>query len=1182
LKKIINNKKVALSILVLMLFQMYSLSTFAGSARISNGTGGTPYDISSLSSGQVLCIDTDELVTLTGEKDIKLICETNVDLVLNNISIRHTDGDDTTPGSCAIKFLEGTGSSRIRVEGENNLQSGNSQPSILMPGTTLDIVGVGTLNAIGGDHSTGFGDGISGLGSTINISGGTIFAKGDGRDFGSNDSVTTGAATRISVASNDTLVFLHNKNNIASYTLSDRLIYENSKAQSTYSSVSFPTEWSDDSRIIGAFLSPVAVNPITVTGVYNIENYAEGTVLEISPIDENQQITLTGEKKLQLKGTKNSVNLIFDNVKIEHLKDSMANECALSFTGVNNTLILKEGSNSKLTSGYSQAGIKVETATELLIDGEGTLEVIGGEGGTGIGASMETPTSVNGRDAGRITIRGGRVSSTGGNGSAGIGGSVGGLIAGNGGVITISGDAHVTAQGGYAAAGIGGGYTTAGNGRLNGHGGIITIIDDAVVRATGGDYGVGIGGGCSMTFGTYPTGSPAGTINIGGNSMVRAFGNGASAGIGGGTSKYGGEGGIITITGGTVIAKAGDLGGAGIGGGSSDGDDGIGGEGGIITITGGTVIASGTHSGAGIGGGCGISASTSGQGGSGGTLVIKDSASVFANGGSEEGAMDVGDATNVGLTFSGIISDRRKGTLEVGGNEVKLFVKKGLIPSAEQLTIGSMYAYFRDLSLVSGIIYETTMPTEWTGTTDAYLKRYMATFSAGNHGVLNGSGTTIDIRANENGKVTPPSITPHSGYKFKEWKYRIGTQWYTSSDVSLASLVLDDSMDCIAIYESTSPPSNNNSTSSSSSSKKDKEDKGQSQSRPIKDYIEVNDKEVIKDKGGQKTTVIDIRNKSKISNNFFKTIKRGDKIVARGKDYSVNFVADKETVQINNNVMDLEVTSKEIQGKVEVHFNYEGDFPLKTQLTMALDKEIIKGKDTPVYIYELDEATGQTNIIGYVQSNDGQITFDVPHGGNYFIDETMIVPSGLFKKDIDKISYVSGYGSGKFGADDLLTRAQTTQMIYNIMKTSDKIQNNKFEDIEMWAKDAILQVENKGFVEGYNDKTFKPNVSLTKSDFVGIIIDVFDLHDVQSYKTSDLTDVMANLESEELEIAFKLGLLDGLEENFDPNKTITRAEAVCIINCLIGRNKVEVASENPFVDIDESHWAYEEILKAVQ
>lgn len=180
---------------------------------------------------------------------------------------------------------------------------------------------------------------------------------------------------------------------------------------------------------------------------------------------------------------------------------------------------------------------------------------------------------------------------------------------GTGGSLEITGDGQLNVNGGWSAAGIGGGKgsgtgsITISGGTINatsgdygagiggGKGGAASYITitDADVTARGGDRGAGIGGGDGMDGGS----SSCSNVTITG-STVNAYGGKNAAGIGGG---YGGSGSNITVNSGTVYASGGSDA-AGVGGGWS-------GSGSYITMHGGSVVAVGEGGGAGFGGGYG-------------------------------------------------------------------------------------------------------------------------------------------------------------------------------------------------------------------------------------------------------------------------------------------------------------------------------------------------------------------------------------------------------------------------------------------------------------------------------------------------------------------------------------------------------------------------------------------------
>lgn len=272
----------------------------------------------------------------------------------------------------------------------------------------------------------------------------------------------------------------------------------------------------------------------------------------------------------------NTAKVTLDNVNIDVYGSSKA---ALTVTGDGNTEIELNGDNT-LISGRGHAGLEKAddvshgslTIKDDLNNNDskkeegqpgdvGSLNVVGKGGGAGIGGRKGSYDDTC-QDTSNITITGGCIKAgpvdenleyyTGKyqdmwgeyNSGAGIGGASSYGDAKN---ITITGNADVTAAGGYYSAGIGGSeYGNATN---------ITISGNAEVTASGShSAGAGIGGG-EDGMGT--------DILIKDDAKVTAYAGYGSAGIGGG--RY--RGGSVKISGSADVTAFGAQGGAGIGSG---------------------------------------------------------------------------------------------------------------------------------------------------------------------------------------------------------------------------------------------------------------------------------------------------------------------------------------------------------------------------------------------------------------------------------------------------------------------------------------------------------------------------------------------------------------------------------------------------------------------------------------
>ena len=177
--------------------------------------------------------------------------------------------------------------------------------------------------------------------------------------------------------------------------------------------------------------------------------------------------------KLVIKGDSGTAA----NVYLKDLHITVSSGAAVSVSGDVDLYI--EGS-SVLQSGENCAGIQKEDDGQLTIDGTGSLESVGGEGGAGIGGA-------SGKPGNNITINGGTITASG-KAGYGWGAGIGGGKGQGGSNITIRGG-NVKAIPGAEAAGIGGGF--------KGNGTDISIEGGTVYAESGGGSGgtAAIGGG---------------------------------------------------------------------------------------------------------------------------------------------------------------------------------------------------------------------------------------------------------------------------------------------------------------------------------------------------------------------------------------------------------------------------------------------------------------------------------------------------------------------------------------------------------------------------------------------------------------------------------------------------------------------------------------------------------------
>ena len=301
-----------------------------------------------------------------------------------------------------------------------------------------------------------------------------------------------------------------------------------------------------------------------------INDHADTTGVTITSNGEETSNTITVNT-----AENQTTNVTLQDVNIK--EDQWSGGAAMTINGKGDTEIELNGDNT-LISGNHHAGLEKAgdvSQGSLTIkddknnngsdkakdeDGDiGTLIAAGGYDGAGIGGRKKEEGEESDACASTsdITITGGQIKAGSlietnkeypqtEQGGAGIGGAAGGGNATN---ITITGNADVSAAGGYYSAGIGGGN--------DGNATNITISGNAKVAAAGSNSGgAGIGGG------DYGVGE---NIRITDHADVTAYGGNQGAGIGGGPYR----GGSVEISGNAKVFAKGANSGAGIGSGYS-------------------------------------------------------------------------------------------------------------------------------------------------------------------------------------------------------------------------------------------------------------------------------------------------------------------------------------------------------------------------------------------------------------------------------------------------------------------------------------------------------------------------------------------------------------------------------------------------------------------------------------
>lgn len=187
-------------------------------------------------------------------------------------------------------------------------------------------------------------------------------------------------------------------------------------------------------------------------------------------------------------------------------------------------------------------------------------------------------------------------------------------------------------------------------------------------------------------------------------------------------------------------------------------------------------------------------------------------------------------------------------------------------------------------------------------------------------------------------------------------------------------------------------------------------------------------------------------------------------------------------------------------------------------------------------------------------------------------------------------NYVIGYTDGTIRPNNDISRAEVATIFFRLLTDEAREQYDKttssFSDIKdgAWCCRAVSTLTNMGIIKGYTDGTFQPNKSITRAELATIIARFAKL-DVNTKTFSDITGHWAQ---KSIELAAGNGWINGYEDGtFRPNNNITRAETFAMINRVLDRQTESVSDLLPTSDmnmwsdnLNENAWYYKDVQEA--
>ena len=288
-------------------------------------------------------------------------------------------------------------------------------------------------------------------------------------------------------------------------------------------------------------------------------------------------------------------------------------------------------------------------------------------------------------------------------------------------------------------------------------------------------------------------------------------------------------------------------------------------------------------------------------------------------------------------------------------------------------------------------------------------------------------------------------------------------------------------------------------------------------------------------------------------------------------------------------------------GPVTVYWGYPEGTGRNTNFTLYHFTDL--HRDGSSSGFDVGDISGSKIELVKLRKTANGIAFEVEPGGfspfvlvweNIVIPDIPVTPEYTpnWLNTTDHFGYIIGYEDGTIKPGASITRAEVATIFFRLLtdEARDKFwtETNSYSDVAptAWYNNAVSTLSRMGILGGYEDRTFRPNDSITRAEFAKIAVSFFDWADV--YAVNSFVDVRDSAwYANYVAVAAEIGLIEGYGGNvFRPDATITRAEACTIINRTLGRapdadHLLPVGRMNTWPDSsDTGVWYYAQIQEA--
>lgn len=167
---------------------------------------------------------------------------------------------------------------------------------------------------------------------------------------------------------------------------------------------------------------------------------------------------------------------------------------------------------------------------------------------------------------------------------------------------------------------------------------------------------------------------------------------------------------------------------------------------------------------------------------------------------------------------------------------------------------------------------------------------------------------------------------------------------------------------------------------------------------------------------------------------------------------------------------------------------------------------------------------------------------------NFFMKFSDLSSNHIFSPvilDLASRGLIKGKADGTFGVDENLTRAQVAVMLIRALGIETEARESAFIDVaeDYWAKSEIVAAAEAGILEGYGDGRYGPDDNLTRAQLSKMMANAFNISINSDYKVNFFDVSTSYWAKDSINALVSNGVVQGFGKGFfGPDKIATRGQ----------------------------------------